>query len=218
VSEALTAALSDYVRRLFATEDDVLKELRSEITRRNLPQIYISAEQGHLMQVLLTAIGARRVLELGTLGGYSAIWMARALPSDGRLVTVEMQEERARFARDFIRRAGLENVIEVRVGRALDILKDLQSRREVFDAVFIDADKEGYVAYLDAALDLVRPGGLILGDNAFQHGAIVEDPAPTSSVRAVQAFNERLAAEDRLVSTILPVRDGLSISVVRSNR
>ncbi|MEJ2217943.1 MAG: O-methyltransferase [Gemmatimonadota bacterium] len=211
-------ALSGYVHRLFAPEDDVLEELRGEIARQDLPEIYISAEQGRLMQVLLTAIGARRVLEVGTLGGYSAIWMARALPPDGRLVTIELRAERAELARRFIRRAGLQDVIEVKVGKALDVLRDLQSRREIFDAVFIDADKEGYGDYLDAALALVRTGGLILGDNAFQHGAIVEDPPPTPSVRAVQAFNERLASDERLVSTILPVRDGLTLSVVRKGR
>ncbi|MEJ2186504.1 MAG: O-methyltransferase, partial [Gemmatimonadota bacterium] len=210
MSSEQEARLAGYVRRLFASEDRVLEDLRQEIERQDLPQIYISAEQGRLMQVLLTAIGARRVLELGTLGGYSAIWMARALPPDGRLVTVELEQARAEFARGFIRRAGLEHVIEVRVGEAAAVLRDLRNGGQVFDAVFIDADKEGYEAYLDAALELVRPGGLILGDNAFQHGAIVEDPGPTASVRAVQAFNERLADDGRLVSTILPIRDGLS--------
>jgi len=207
--------LSGYVCRLFAQEDEVLAGLRDEMARHDLPEIYISAEQGRLLQVLLTAVGARRVLELGTLGGYSAIWMARALPPGGQLVTVEMRPERAEIAREAFRRAGLEDVIEVRVGRALDVVQDLRSRREVFDAMFIDADKEGYGAYLDAALALVRPGGLILGDNALQHGAIVEEPAPTPSVQAMQEFNDRLAAEERLVSTILPIRDGLSISIVR---
>lgn len=215
MSSEQEARLAGYVRRLFAPEDRVLEDLRQEIERQDLPQIYISAEQGRLMQVLLTAVGARRVLELGTLGGYSAIWMARALPPDGRLVTVELEQARAEFARGFIRRAGLEHVIEVRVGEAAAVLRDLRNGGQVFDAVFIDADKEGYEAYLDAALELVRPGGLILGDNAFQHGAIVEDLGPTPSVRAVQAFNERLAGDGRLVSTILPIRDGLSISVVR---
>jgi caffeoyl-CoA O-methyltransferase len=215
VSEQQDARLAAYVRGLFAREDELLEELRREMGRRGLPEIYISAEQGRVMQVLLAAIGARRVLELGTLGGYSAIWMARALPQHGRLLTVELQEERAEFARGFFRRAGLDEVIEVRVGRALDVLRDLRNGHQVFDAMFIDADKEGYGAYLDAGLDLVRPGGLILGDNALQHGAIVVDPAPTPSVAAVQAFNERLASDDRLVSTILPIRDGLSVSVVR---
>ncbi|HKJ93791.1 MAG TPA: O-methyltransferase [Longimicrobiales bacterium] len=215
MSDERDVLLNGYVRRLFAPEDEVLEELRYEIARQDLPEIYISPEQGRLMQVLLAVIGARHVLELGTLGGYSAIWMARALPPDGRLLTVELQEPRAEFARGFIRRAGLEDVIEVRVGPALDVVRELRDRNEVFDAVFIDADKEGYGAYLDAALDLVRSGGLILGDNAFQHGAIVDDPPPSPAVRAMQAFNERLASDDRLVSTILPIRDGLSISVVR---
>ncbi len=209
------ALLAGYTRRLFAEEDEVLEELRYQISRQGLPEIYISAEQGKLMQVLLTAVEARDVLELGTLGGYSAIWMARALPPDGRLVSIERQEDRAAFARGFIERAGLQSIIEIRVGEALAVLEELNREDADFDAVFIDADKESYGEYLDWALTLVRPGGLILGDNAFQHGRILEEDPDSEAVRAIQAFNQRLARDPRLVSTILPIRDGLTVAVRR---
>lgn len=209
------ALLAGYTRSLFAAEDEVLEELRYEMARQDLPQINISAEQGRLMQVLLAAVNARTVLEIGALGGYSAIWMARALPADGRLVTIELREERAAFARGFIARAGLDGVIEVRVGAALDVLRRLEEEGATFDAVFIDADKENYGEYLDFALTLVRTGGLILGDNAYQAGRVVDDEPSTPAVAAMRAFNQRLAGDPRLVSTIIPIRDGLTVSVVR---
>jgi caffeoyl-CoA O-methyltransferase len=215
MNDAQDALLAGYTRRMFAAEDEVLEELRYEMARQDLPQINISAEQGRLMQVLLAAINARAVLEIGALGGYSAIWMARALPADGRLVTIELREERAEFARGFIGRAGLDGVIEVRVGEALDVLRRLEEEDATFDAVFIDADKENYGEYLDFALTLVRPGGLIMGDNAYQSGRVLDDEPTTPAVAAIQAFNQRLAGDPRLVSTIIPIRDGLTVSVVR---
>lgn len=208
------AGLRHYVETLFAGEDAVLRELREEIARRGLPEIYISAELGRALQVLLRAAGARTVLEVGTLGGYSAIWMGRALPPDGRLVSLEVDPERAELARGFVARAGLEEVVEVRVGDARDLLPALAaSSSRAFDAIFIDADKESYPAYLDHALELVRPGGLILGDNAFRGGGVLEEAPEEEGTRAIQLFNQRLA---RLgpASTILPIRDGLAVAVV----
>lgn len=209
--------LAGYVQRLFAPEDEVLKELRDEIGRRGLPEIYVSAEVGRLLQVLLSAVHARRVLEIGTLGGYSAIWMARVLPADGYLLTVEIDAERAELSRVFIRQAALEDVIEVRVGNARGVLADLvagsASPVEPFDAVFIDADKESYVEYLDRALELVRPGGLIIADNAFRDGRVLEE-ASDDATRGIQRYNERIADHPRLASTVIPVRDGVAVSVV----
>lgn len=211
--------LGGYVRDLFAEEGAVLEELRREMGRQGLPQIFISAEEGKLLQVLLTAVGARRVLEIGTLGGYSALWMARALPADGRLITLEKDADRADFARDFVARAGLSDVIDVRVGDARELLADLvedvaSGGEERFDAVFIDADKEGMVEYLERSLELVRPGGLILADNAFRSGQVLEDD-PDEATRGILDYNRRAAGDPRLVSTIIPVRDGLAVSVVR---
>ena len=211
--------LSGYVRDLFAAEGPVLEELRAEISRREMPEIYISANVGRLLQVLLAGIEARRVVEVGTLGGYSALWMARGLPADGRLVTLEIDPERAELARRFIGKAGLSDVIEVRVGDARETLAELAGAvasgdEAPFDAAFIDADKEGYVEYLDRSLELVRPGGLILADNAFRDGRVLDDD-PDEATMGVLAYNERAASDERLLSTVVPIRDGLVVSVVR---
>ena len=206
------ALLSGYVRRLFAAEDGVLEALRYEIPRRGLPEIQISAEQGRLLQVLLRAVGARRVLEVGTLGGYSSIWMARALPPDGRLLTLEIDPERAAFAREFIERAGLSDRIEVRVGDAGETLAALDAG-EPFDAVFIDADKERYPAYLDEALRLLRPGGLVLADNAFWSGRVLDEAPEEEGTTGVRELNRRLAEHPDLLGTIIPMRDGLAVAV-----
>lgn len=217
MTEETRQALATYITNLFAPEDAVLAELREEIPRRRLPEIQVSAEQGRLLQVLLTTIDARRVLEIGTLAGYSAIWMARALPPHGRLVTLEIEPRHADVAREFIRRAQLGSIVEIRVGPALDSLVSLEREGgEPFDACFIDADKENYPAYLDHALRLVRPGGLILGDNAFLDGRILDAPETDAGARAMREFNQRVARHPELCSTIVPVRDGLSVSVVRA--
>ena len=209
------AELQRYVEGLFAPEDALLEALRQEIGRQGLPEISISAEVGRALQLLLRAVGARRVLEIGTLGGYSAIWMARALPPDGALVSLEVDPDRAALARRFLDRAGLADVVEVRVGDARALLPGLAEAEPAgFDAVFIDADKEGYVEYLRHARALVRPGGLILADNAFWSGRVLEESPESEGTRGVQAFNRALAGADGLTATILPVRDGLAVAVV----
>jgi caffeoyl-CoA O-methyltransferase len=211
----LADRLTAWVEERFAGEDALLRELREEIGRRELPEIYVSAEVGRLLQVLLVSIGARRVLEVGTLGGYSAIWMARSLPDDGELITLELEEERAAFARSFVERAGLDAIVEVRCVDAREGLRKLvEAGGPPFDAVFIDADKESYVEYLERSLDLVRPGGLIIADNAFRDGRILEDD-PDEATRGILAYNERVSTDPGLVSTIVPIRDGLAVSVVR---
>jgi len=207
--------LEAYVAGLFAPEDEVLRDLRRTIAERELPEIYISPEQGRLLQVLLAAVGARTVLEIGTLGGYSAIWMARALPRDGRLLTLEIDPARAELARATIARAGLDAVVEVRVGDAADILDELVVAGRTFDVAFIDADKERYPMYLERTLELVRSGGLILGDNAFREGRVLDEDAPDDGTAGMQRFNEMMARHRRLLSTIIPVRDGLAVGVVR---
>lgn len=206
--------LHDYVRQLFTDHDDLLGSLMPAAERAGLPQISISPEEGRVMQILLRAIGARKVLEIGTLGGYSAITMARALPPGGRLITLEREPMHAAFARDWVRRAGLEYTIDVREGAALDLLPGLAAEAP-FDVTFIDADKPSYPQYLDWALRYTRRGGLIIADNAFRAGAIL-DPAQAddAGVTAVLEFNRRFAAEPRLLSSILFGRDGMAVGLV----
>jgi predicted O-methyltransferase YrrM len=203
----------DYITSLFSAEDELLASLRDEADRSGLPSIAISADEGRLLQVLLTSIGARRVLEVGTLGGYSAICMARALPRDGHVLSIEIEERHATFARRYIERAGLAERVEVRVGRALEVLPALDGRR--FDAIFLDADKEPLPTYFEWALRLVRPGGLIIGDNALWGGRVYETSDNDAKTQAVREFNRRMATDPRVLGIIVPTHDGVAVAVVR---
>lgn len=203
----------DYIAGLFSAEDELLAALREDADRSGLPPIAISTDEGRLLQVLLTAVGARRVLEVGTLGGYSAICMARALPPGGRLLSIEIEEKHAAFARRYVDRAGLTDRVEVRVGRALDLLPAFDGER--FDAVFLDADKEPLPTYFEWALRLVRPGGLIIGDNALWGGRVYDEADADERTRGVREFNRRMATDPRVLSIIVPTHDGVAVAVVR---
>ena len=203
----------DYIASLFSAEDELLASLREEAERAGLPSIAISADEGRLLQVLLTSIGARRVLEVGTLGGYSAICMARALPSNGRVLSIEIEEKHALFARRYVERADLADRIDVQVGRALDILPALDGQR--FDAMFLDADKEPLPTYFEWALRLVRPGGLIIGDNALWSGRVYDQNDNDPKTRGVREFNRRMATDSRVLGIIVPTHDGVAVAIVR---
>ena len=205
--------VGEYVARLFAAEDDVLLSLREEADRTGLPPISISADTGRLLQVLLLAVGARRVLEVGTLGGYSAIWIARGLPPDGTLISIEQEPRHAEFAARYIRRAGVESQVDVRVGRALDVLASLDG--ETFDAIFLDADKEPLPTYFEWGLRLVRRGGLIIADNALWGGRVVDERVDDDATRGVRELNRRMATDPRVASILVPTHDGVVVGVVR---
>lgn len=215
MDEALHDALTAYIRDLYAPEDDALQAIRAETEAQGMPLIQVRPEEGRTLHFLLAAIGAQRVVEIGTLAGYSGVWIARALPPGGLLITLEYDERHTEVARRSFEGAGVADKVEIRSGRALDTLKGL-SAEGPFDAVFIDADKQTYPAYLDWAVENVRPGGLILGHNAFLHGAIIEpgerDPA---HVEGVRAFNRRLADDPRLLGLIIPVGDGIAAALRR---
>ena len=203
----------DYIAGLFAPEDELLAALREEADRTGLPPIAVSADEGRLLQVLLMSIRARRVLEVGTLGGYSAIWMARVLPDDGELLSIEIEQRHAEFARRYVQRAGLADRVEIRVGRALDILPSLDG--EKFDAVFLDADKEPMPNYFEWALRLLRPGGLLIADNTLWGGRVLDDAERVEKTTAVREFNRRMATDPRVLSILVPTHDGVAIGVVR---
>jgi caffeoyl-CoA O-methyltransferase len=216
---ALLARIDDYIENLFAPQDEALKAAVRESQRAGLPEIRVSPNEGKLLQLLAEMIGARRVLEIGTLGGYSAINLARGMAEDGRLISLEIDEHHAEVARQNVERAGLAERIEIRVGDARKHLAQLaESDEGPFDLVFIDADKEGYPEYLGWALGLSRPGSLILGDNTIWGGAIIDpEDDPT---RAINEFNEKIAGDPRLSALVLPLLrervDGLAIARVRS--
>jgi len=203
----------DYIAGLFAPEDELLASLREEADRTGLPPIAVSADEGRLLQVLLMSIRARRVLEVGTLGGYSAIWMARVLPPDGELVSIEIEPRHAEFARRYLERAGLADRVDVRVGRALDVLPSLDG--EKFDAVFLDADKEPMPNYFEWALRLLRPGGLLIADNTLWGGRVLDEGERDEKTTAVREFNRRMATDPRVLSILVPTHDGVAIGVVR---
>lgn len=205
-------ARETYIRELFAQEDDLLREAREEAIEQGLPAIHVQPEEGQMLQFLLKAVGARRVLEIGALFGYSGVWLARALPEGGRLFTLEKDAERARLVRETFRRADLSDRTEVRVGQAPGGLEALASEGP-FCAVFVDADKASYPEYLDWALENVRMGGLVLAHNAFQRGRVLDPDQTEAAVEGVRAFNRRLAEDPQLFGTIIPIGDGIAAAV-----
>ena len=213
----LLEEIDGYIEDLFGTSDEVLEATLRDSRRGGLPDINVSPNQGRLLQMLVEITGARRVLEIGTLGGYSAIHLARGLPEDGELISLELDEHHADVARNNVERAGLSDIVEVRVGDARRLLADLIENGEgPFDLVFIDADKEGYPEYLGAVLQLVRPGSLILGDNTIRGGTVLDPQEETA--RATREFNRLVAEDSRLHGIVLPLIreriDGMTIARV----
>src|SRR5918912_4194108 len=192
-----------FLTGLLSPDDEVVAAVRQASDAAGLPPIAVSAPQGKLLSVLARAIAARRILEIGTLGGYSTIWLARGLAPGGRVITLEYSPRHAEVARANLAHAGLADVVDVHVGRALDTLPALAAEQpEPFDLVFIDADKAPYAEYLEWAIRLTRPGALIVGDNVVRRGRVA-DPGKDADAAGVRAFLERLAADPRVEGTAL---------------
>jgi len=202
--------LERYITELFAPEDSILAVIRARHAALGLPPILISPDEGKLLHVLLRAVGATRVLEIGALAGYSGVWLARALPRHGRLTTIERDPRHAALARRSYTEAGLVERVELIEGAALAVLPTLAPG---FDAVFVDADKEPLAQYFDWSVRLLRAGGLLLCDNAFFHGSVVDDANHSPGTEGVRAFNRLAATDPRVVSAVAPIRDGLVIGV-----
>ena len=214
--------VDDYINDLFIGTDAALDSALKASDDAGLPSIQVAANQGKLLMLLARAQNARRILEIGTLGGYSTIWLARALPPDGRLVTLELEPKHAAVARANVARAGLGEKVDVRVGPALESLKKLVAeKREPFDFVFIDADKTGYPDYLTWSLKLAHRGTMIIADNVVRDGAIADARSQDSSVQSVRRMNEMLAKEPRVSATVLQTvgtkgYDGWAIALVNA--
>ncbi len=213
----LLIEIDNYVEKLFVPPDPVLEAVLWRSREAGLPEINVPPNEGKLLQLLAETAGARRILEIGTLGGYSTIHLARALPEGGSLVSLELDERYAEISRENIREARLVDRVEVRVGDAKTLLAQMVEDGEgTFDLTFIDADKGGYPEYLECALRLSRPGSLILADNAIRGGSVL-DPGDESA-RATHDFNETLAKDPRLSALILPLIreqvDGLAMARV----
>jgi caffeoyl-CoA O-methyltransferase len=210
--------LVEYACELFAPEDEELQALLEGAREAGLPVDWgVAPDVGRLLQVFCRMVGARKVIEFGTLAGYSALWIARALPPDGRVISLESNSEYAAVARDLLAKTEAGPKVEVREGVALDMLSALEAEAP-FDIVFLDADKEHYPEYLDWAARVLRPGGLLLADNVLHssswNGQSPHDPTATDPrVVGVRTFNQRLSADSRFTAVILPMRDGIAAAV-----
>ena len=215
------AGVDAYVGGLLAPHDEALEAALAAAEEAGLPAIQVSPPQGKLLYLLAKAIGARQVLEFGTLGGYSAIWLARALPEGGLLTTLEADPEHAEVARACIERAGLARLVDLRVGPALEALPRLEEEGAgPFDLVFIDADKANTPEYFTWSLERTRPGGLIVADNVIRDGALVDESNEEPAIAAQRRLHEMLAAERRVEATTIQTvgvkgYDGFSLALVK---
>jgi len=220
VSENLWSNVDEYLVSLFIPSDSALEEALSQNTAAGLPPISVAPNQGKFLELLARIQQSKRILEIGTLGGYSTIWLARSLPRDGHLVTLELEPVHAEVARKNIDRAGLGHVVDIQVGPAAKSLQDLvDAHVEPFDFIFIDADKEGYPKYLELSLRLSRPGTVIVADNVVRDGEIVNADSTDERVRGAQTFLELAAADDRVEGTAVQTvgskgYDGFALLVV----
>jgi len=210
-----------YIAKRFIVDDPALDAAVASSKTAGLPDIAVSPVLGKYLYLLARLTGARRILEIGTLGGYSAIWLARALPEDGHVVTLEYEPKHAGVARANLDRAAVSPWVEIIVGEALASLRDLDERGEpAFDMVFIDADKENYVNYLEWSLKLCRPGALIIADNVVRNGRVLDATSTDAMVQGVQAFNDKLAQDRRVEAVVTQLvgekgHDGIALAMVR---
>ncbi len=213
-------AVDGYISALLAPEDEALKNTIASLDEEGIPQISVSANQGKLLQVLMTACNAKQVLEIGTLGGYSTIWMARTLPQNGKVTTLEVDAHHAAVAKKNIINAGVQDKVEIITGKALDLLPTLVAQHiGPFDFIFIDADKPPYAEYFDYAVKLSRKGTIIVCDNVIREGKVLDDNSNDERVRGVRRFNELLGKDKRVTATILQTvgikeHDGIAVAVV----
>ncbi|HUP11182.1 MAG TPA: O-methyltransferase [Niastella sp.] len=213
-------SVDHYIGNLLAHEDDSLIAATQSLKEAGMPAISISPNQGKFLQVLALLCNAKNILELGTLAGYSTIWMARALPKDGKLITLEFDPKHAAVAQKNIERAGVAKQVQIKTGKALDILPQLHAEGAgPFDMIFIDADKPPYAEYFEWALKLSRPGTLIVVDNVIRDGKVLDEKSTDAAVNGAQRFNKVLGASSAVTATILQMvgvkeYDGMAIAVV----
>jgi predicted O-methyltransferase YrrM len=223
MSEQLWTKVDAYLCDLLAPSDPALDDALAASAAAGLPAIQVAPNQGKLLHLLARIIGARRILEIGTLGGYSTIWLARALPPEGRLVTLEADPKHAKVARANFVRAGVDRHIDLRLGLALDALKQISAEGvEPFDLVFIDADKANIPTYFRLALDLTRRGGLIIVDNVIRKGTVIDADSVDPDVRGIRLFNELVAGEPRVSATAIQTvggkgYDGFALAMVTAD-
>lgn len=205
----------EYVRTLFVREDEVLKSISPGLAERGMPQISVPPEVGQTLYLLAKISGAKRVLEIGALGGYSTIWLARALPETGKVISLEISQKHADFANENVAKAGLADRVTYLVGDATESLNQLIQAGDKFDFFFIDADKPNYLNYLEKVMQLAEPGAIITADNLFQSGRIFDDGDQNPSPKTIRQFNQQIATDQRLESILLTIGDGLGVCRVK---
>ena len=204
MSQELWTRVDEYWGSLFVSSDAALDGAQAASRHAGLPAISVAANQGKFLALLAQIQGARRVLEIGTLGGYSTIWLARAGPPEGRVLSLELDPKHAQVARQNLERAGVASRVEIRVGRALDSLSALHSENvEAFDFAFIDADKQSIPEYFEWAVKLAKPGSVIVVDNVVRRGAVLDEASDDANVRGVRRFNELLAKTPGVSATAI---------------
>ena len=219
-NKSLWTKVDDYFGDLLAPSDEALDAAIAANHKADLPAIDVTPLQGSFLELLVRMSGARRVLEIGTLGGYSTIWLARALPKGGRVTTLELEPRHAEVAGANLKRAGVLNRVDIKVGPAADSLRALIKKKSApFDLIFIDADKSGYPEYLTLSLKLSRPGTVLVADNVVRDGKVINPRSKDPNIQGVRRFAELVAAEPRLRSTVLQTvggkgYDGFLIAVV----
>lgn len=203
-----------YMEELY-TQDPQLARVMEGIRAAGMPEISVAPGYGRLLTILVQSSRAKRVLEIGALGGYSAICLARGLASDGELISLELREDFAAVAASAVKEAGFEHQVSYRIGVAVESLAALASEGQKFDFFFIDADKGNYMNYLNACIELANPGAMIIADNILLRGRTTDMKRQGPAVQIVREFNQRIAEDPRLISTMLPAYDGLAIAMVK---
>jgi len=202
MTQEMWTAVDEYINAFLVPSDAVLDAALASSAAAGLPTIQVSPPQGKMLHILARLVGARNILEIGTLGGYSTIWMARALPPGGKLLTLEASEKHAEVARGNFARAGLNNRIELRLGKGLDLLPRVsEERRGPFDLIFLDANKSDMAEYFDWAVRLSRPGSVIVADNSISRGRVLDAASEDPDVQGTRRFHERVASDPRVSAT-----------------
>ncbi|WKU20338.1 O-methyltransferase [Advenella alkanexedens] len=221
ITEECYKQVDDYFNQLFLKEDVIPEKVLEHCKKNNIPAINVAPNQGKLLHMLVSMNGARRVLEIGTLGAYSTVWMGLALPDDGRLVTLDFDENYIKIARESLSIAGLQDKVEIRQGVAADTLAQMvQEQQAPFDFIFIDADKENNPVYLEYALKLSRPGTVIVADNVVRQAKILDDSGKADNIRGLRRFFDDMVGNHRLTVTAFQTLgskgwDGLAIAIVK---
>lgn len=220
MNKELFGKVDDYISDLVGEEDEALRSTVRSIEESGIPQISVTANQGKFLHVLARACNAKRILEVGTLAGYSTIWLARALPKDGKLITLEFDPKHAAVARKNIDNAGFSSMVDIRIGKAVETMTALVNEKiPPFDMIFIDADKPPYAEYFELAIKLSRPGTLIVADNVIREGKVMDKETKDEMVAGARRFNQALADNKKVVATIIQTvgekaHDGMGIAVV----